>query len=217
MRRANTAGIGQSSSLLCRRYLVVLLVDVPTSVNGVRERVVRWGIGALSSGELEFLGAWPGADSGADCSQAITDDLSIRGVEDIQFLAGSDPGCIDMAIRKSFPRVKVLPAATDFAREGEGGLAGFSAHFASTSAVAPQHCRIARLAVDAANQWALRLNRALARQGSFSSLAAATAFVRETIIRAERDYSALGPKTATVPVRAAGSSIKRAGIAALSS
>lgn len=219
MPRANHAVFGRPSSLLCRRYLFAVLVDVPMPVNGAvgtRDRVVRWGIGALSSGELEFLGAWPGTDSGTQCWQAIADDLRARGVESIRFLAGSNPVCIERGMRWSFPDVKVLLAAADCLRQGGEGLAGLSVEFASPSTWVPRHYRIVRRTIEAANQWAQRLNCAVVRQGGFFSLAAATAFAREALIRAQRDYNAPGPKTVASPVRAAVRSIRQPGMAALS-
>lgn len=220
MQRANGAGIDLHSSLLCRRYLLVVPVNAlmqVIDVVGARKRVVCWGVGALSDGQLEFLGVWPEPDPVAGFGQVIANDLSDRGVEVIRFLVASDPIGTDLAMRTSFPDLKVLCGAADSFCQGEGGGEADSAQFALLSTLAPRHRHIYRRTLDAANKWGLCLSRAAGRHGSFSSLAAATAFMRETIIRAERDYSALGPKTATVHVRAAGSSIKRPGIAALSS
>jgi hypothetical protein len=209
----------QLSRLLCSRYSFALLVDASLSVNravGSRESVVRWGIGALSDGQLEFLGAWPEPDPGADFWQSIASDLGDRGVEGIRFLVASDPTCTELAMRTSFPDVKVLCLATDSLRQGVGGGAVVSVQFALLSTLAPRHRHIFRRTLDAANKWGLCLSRAVGRHGCFSSVAAARAFASDTLARAERDYDMQGGRAGAGSVRAPARPRRQPGVATLS-
>jgi hypothetical protein len=220
MQRANAAGIELPSSLLCRRYLLVVPVDVLMQVNdvvGVRKCVARWGIGALADGQLEFLGAWPETDPGADFWQVFANDLSDRGVEGIRFLVAPDPTCTELAMRTSFPDVKVLCLAADSLRQGEGGGEVVSVQFASLSTLASRHRHIFRRTLDAANKWGLCLSRAAGRHGCFSSLAAARAFAADTLARAERDYDMLGGRAGAGSVCAQARPRRQPGVATLSS
>lgn len=220
MQRANAAGLDLPSSLLCRRYLLVVPVDALVPVDGVvgsRTSVVRWGIGALSDGQLEFLGAWSEPDSDADFWQMFANDLSDRGVEGIRFLVASDPTCTELAMGTSFPDVKLLCLAADSLRQGEGRGAVVSVQFALLSALAPRHRHIFRQTLDAANNWGLCLSRAADRHGCFSSVAAARAFAAVTLARAERDYDMLGGGAGAGSVRAPARPRRQPGVATLSS
>jgi hypothetical protein len=220
MFEATTASREPLHRLLCRRYLLVVQAEASLSLNrvvGSRESVVRWGIGALSDGQLEFLGAWSEPDPGADFWQVIANDLSDRGVEGIGFLVVSDPTRTELAMRTSFPGVKVLCLAADSLRQGEGGGALVSVQFASLSNLDPRHRHIFRRTLDAANKWGLCLSRAVGRHGCFSSVAAARAFAADTLARAERDYDMLDGRAGAESVRAPARTRRQPGVATLSS
>ena len=182
------AGGEWRSSALCRKYLLVVLANVPTTVvegEHVNGYVLRWGVGVLSDGEREFLGVWHEPDSKARVWRAIADDLKTRGVEDNRVVVGSDPTGIKGAMRASYPGVIAMPAIGD-------GLSIPLEHLGLIGVFALRHRSILRKAVGAIGRANEGLNRTVTRRGCFADLTTASSFVVNRIARAERDFSTFG-------------------------
>jgi len=116
---------------LCCRYLVVLseVLRVQVEEEGtVRDRMARWTLGVLPDGQYEVLGVWPEPVPGAAGWQDVFEDLKVRGVERIQFVASSEPAEALADVRAAYPGVTVLPSFGQLLRQ-------------SLAQVAPRHRR----------------------------------------------------------------------------
>ena len=127
MSNTNFAVGASLPSPLCTKYLLVLLEDLWTTegrANGLRRRVLRWGLGVSSAGEQEFLGVWRTPEETGSEWNAITGDLKGRGVESIQVATGSDATGMDAAIRVYYPRALVLTEQEIQAPPAAGDISG---------------------------------------------------------------------------------------------
>jgi putative transposase len=119
---------------LCCSYLLVSfanLVVYAREEDFVQPWRFCWAIGALRDGERELLGAWyePVSDE-ADWS-SVFEDLQLRGVKKIRFLAGIDSVRVERAVRRSFPSAKRLPSTRQFLQQIESKLSQQSCEAAS--------------------------------------------------------------------------------------
>lgn len=92
MPKANNGLTDRFSTPLCCNYLLAVFQDVHIKVSqeggGVSSHAMRWGLGALSDGQLELLGAWHRGGTDESLWAQVSKDLKLRGVEEIRFIAG---------------------------------------------------------------------------------------------------------------------------------
>ncbi len=72
------------------------------------DRVLSWSFGVLADGSSETLGAWPVSMSGESVWDGVFDELRIRGVGIIDFVASAEPGLVQHALRAAFPTATSL-------------------------------------------------------------------------------------------------------------
>lgn len=114
---------------LCRRYLLLHVqpLSVPVLEEGFeRNQTVRWGLGVLADGQYEVLGMRSLPASGATGWHELFEDLRIRGVESVRFVASNEPMEVSATLRAAYPDATVLPAMGQLLRQ-------------SLAQVAPRH------------------------------------------------------------------------------
>lgn len=114
---------------LCRRYLWALFEADPVSVSDgevVRGHVARWALGVLANGKYEVLGVWLDPVSEAKRWREVFEDLALRGVEKIRFVASNEPAEVRDSARATYPGTTVLPSIEQLLRQ-------------SLAQVAPRH------------------------------------------------------------------------------
>lgn len=93
---------------LCRSYFSAYFdeqrADLLAANGASHELTVIWGVGVLSDGDWEVLGAWPGAAAGPLFWRGVWSDLDSRGVDKISLVCAAD-----LDARGLCPAVKVLP------------------------------------------------------------------------------------------------------------
>ena len=164
---------GRHPPLLCRRHLVVFVKSQPIWVGDgevMSEQAAHWGIGLLASGELEVLGVWLESTSGGLHWQRVLEDLKVRGVETIQFVASDESTDLSLALCEAFSGATVLPL-TDLA---------------PSYALPPRLRRIVLSGNEAVQQLQGSVSRAVGRSGRFADCTAAASFLLEALMRAER-------------------------------
>ena len=170
------------AKLLCRRYLTARFDSVSiraTDVEGIPGNfTVVWGLGCLSDGALELLGAWPVSTADPDSWMRVANDLSARGLERVTYLWANEP----------------FPAVTR--------LSELLTQFAPFLPMPTRRRSAFRKLDDAAHRLRRRLGRSVARHGLFSGPQDVATFVAETLRRAENDLDAVEPRTSS-PSRAA--------------
>jgi len=96
MPKTNAGLAGLLTAPLCCRYLLAVFDDTHIAVGQGEDacnQVLRWGLGTLLDGQLELLGVWQSASTDETLSARISEDLQLRGVEEIRFVAGlQSPG-----------------------------------------------------------------------------------------------------------------------------
>ncbi len=105
---------------LCCRYLVVVVDVLPLTVTEagvVRDQIVYWALGMLADGEREVLGAWPRPASGRTGLHQLFEDLKVRGVEKIRFVASNERMDLSAALRVAYPDATVLPSIGQLLRQ----------------------------------------------------------------------------------------------------
>jgi transposase-like protein len=108
---AMAKAIGWQTCPLCCRYLLVLFETLSIQVEEggvVRDRTLRWAFGVLADGQHEVLGAWLGPEAGEATWQEVFDDIKVRGVENIGFVASSEPATVHPVLRAAYPSATSL-------------------------------------------------------------------------------------------------------------
>lgn len=152
---------GWQARPLCCRYLVVLIEVLPSTVREVgvvRDQTVRWALGVLADGQHEVLGIWLHPASGTTGWHELFEDLKVRGVEKIRFVASDEPMNAFAAMRAAYPDATVLPSTEQLLRQS---LAQVAPRYRSSGAealggvCAATTARAARAALTAlaASQW----------------------------------------------------------------
>lgn len=124
------------STPLCRKYLLAVFQDVHMKVGqegeGVRSCAMRWGLGALSDGQLELLGAWHRGEAEESLSARVSKDLQLRGVEEVRFIAGLESSTgFERAARVLCLDADVLPSSGQLLQRVEIEMRAKDRHTAS--------------------------------------------------------------------------------------
>jgi transposase-like protein len=126
-------GIERHRRPLCCRYLLlhVEAVSMPVRESGaLNDQTVRWALGVLANGEYEALGAWPKSESHASAWHEVFEDLQVRGVEKVRFIASSERGAERAEGGMAPSGATVLPSTGQMLRQ-------------SLAKTAPRHRRLA--------------------------------------------------------------------------
>ena len=121
MDNAMTNAIGWQSRPLCCSYLLVLFETLSIQVDEdglVCDRALRWAFGVLADGQHEVLGAWLGPEACEATWQAVFDDIKVRGVEKIGFVASSEPATVHPVLRAAYPSATSLPSIGQLLTQG---------------------------------------------------------------------------------------------------
>lgn len=143
--------------------------------------VQHWGVGTLADGRWEVFGLGPASDVGVAGWQGFASQLRSRGVERIRVVVGADSGGMAAAIQRCFPGAISL---TEVMR-GRLISPDQSEEFL---AVPGWHQRLHRQANDVATRLSYRLERSVARHGRFRTVAAASKYVFDQLVREERQH-----------------------------
>lgn len=113
------AGEWQSRPLCCRYLLLhVETLSMPVrEVGFVRDQTVHWGLGVLADGQYEVLGIWLHPASATTGWHELFEDLKVRGVEKVRFVASSAPMDVSAAMRAAYPDATVLPSPGQLLRQ----------------------------------------------------------------------------------------------------
>lgn len=105
---------------LCCRYLVVFteVLSLTVSAAGVaRGQTGRWALGLLADGRYEVLGIWLHPASSTTSWHELFEDLKVRGVEKVRFVASHEPMDVYAALRAAYPNATVLPSTGRLLRQ----------------------------------------------------------------------------------------------------
>jgi len=158
---------------LCMRYALATFAVTTVrirSADGVHKLPVHWGIGWLSDGECEILGAWHGGFATDKAPADILDDLRDRGVERIWHAIGSSIEPLQARLAAIFP----------------GAIFDHLADPVFTKALAAAQGRVHQPAELLVEQIRNGLTRVIHRHGVFVSPLAALNVVACTLQQADR-------------------------------
>lgn len=113
MNNAMTNGIGWHTRPLCRTYLLLLFETLSLQVNDggpACVRALRWAFGVLPDGQHEVLGAWLAPEAQEAGWQEVFEDIKVRGVEKIGFVASNEPATVHAVVRAVYPSATSLPS-----------------------------------------------------------------------------------------------------------
>ena len=168
---------------LCCKYVAVVFrtVSIPNEVVQARPRTfIRWGLGYLTGGESEILGAWKTLDPALDVPHPVFAELHERGVESFQVLASRD------AAEEVSVLLRDVPGSGDCGEH----IITLQGRSLSESEAMRSLRPATRRAVLAADEVVEGINRrlksALARRGAFLGDAEAMVFVADFLARADR-------------------------------
>lgn len=105
---------------LCCRYLVVLFEVLPVLVmeeGAIRDHGARWALGVLPDGQYELLGMWLEQVPSAKGWEEVFDDLMLRGVEKIRFIASNERAEGRAGANAAYPGATVLPLIGQLLRQ----------------------------------------------------------------------------------------------------
>jgi hypothetical protein len=176
-----------NSRPLCCRYLAVVFETQRVAVrnqDALRDHEARWAIGVVADGQCEVLGMWWESVLGTFDWEEVFADLTLRGVEKITFVAGSEPHLLGEATRTSYPAAKTLPS--------EGNLLWQS--LAEVAPLTPRLRRFIRWGEDAARHLQQGLSRAVGRHSRFVDQSEAVSFVVGVLERADRRLAVPRPR-----------------------
>jgi putative transposase len=125
MPKTNAAPPDQFSGPLCCKYLLAVFEDTLTKVEDGRhvcDQVLRWGLGVQSDGQWELLGVWHEAATDESLSARLFEDLRLRGVERIRFVAGLELADVERAVRAPYLCAETLPSSGQLLQQIESGL-----------------------------------------------------------------------------------------------
>jgi transposase-like protein len=160
---------------LCRRYALGVF-DIAVvrwrDADGLRGHPVHWAFGWLADGESEPLGVWPesGDGSGSPLQLQLIAGLKSRGLERIGHVVGTD--------------IEQLREQLAAAFSSRGDRSSAERTLADAPAVPRREAPAST--PRAAEDVRAALTRAIRRQGSFASEAAALDFISGALQRTER-------------------------------
>lgn len=190
------AASGWRTLPLCRSYLLVLVhrIQIEVKDSASPGRILWWALGVLRDGQYEVLGVWSALASRAKSWHEIFESLRASGAERIQFVSSSESAELHAALSTAYPHATVLPPI--WTEEAFSEI--------------PLRRRPPVLAgMDAIRELQLGADRAIKRNGCFSSLSHATAYVRDALERAEQRIWAvqIGSKVGLTDARGRTSSL----------
>ena len=115
MPKTNDGRADLLSAPLCCRYLLAVFEDTHITVGQGEDgcnQVLRWGLGTLSDGQLELLGVWQSASTDETLSARISEDLQLRGVEEVRFVAGLESSGFERAQHALRLGAEALPSSS---------------------------------------------------------------------------------------------------------